>query len=73
MAIANHDHDKGERTLSYGGGDARCRADPVFGGCAAAAAPLITTVDGYTTLQPLKILPRIVPPILQKPQKNAFF
>jgi hypothetical protein len=73
VAISNHDHDKGECTSSYGGKDARCRVDPVFSGCTAAAAPLIGIVNGYTTLRPLKIVPQIVPPIVQKPKKNAFF
>jgi hypothetical protein len=49
VAISNHDHDKGECTSSYRGGDAGCGADPVFGGCTAATAPLIAIDDGYTT------------------------
>ncbi len=41
VAILNHNRDKGERTLLHRGGDARCGADPVFGGCVAATAPLM--------------------------------
>ncbi len=49
VAILNHDRDKGEHTSLYRGGDAGCGADPVFGGCAVAAAPLIAIIDGYPT------------------------
>ncbi len=38
VATSNHKHDDGERTSLYGGGDAGCGADPVFGGCAAAGS-----------------------------------
>jgi hypothetical protein len=73
VAISNHHCNKGERTSSYGGGDAGCGADLVFGGCAAAVALLIAIIDGYTTLPPLKIVPRIVPPIVQKPPRKYLF